>query len=458
MSLYFNLFTIIFAICLIGQGSAIMSFDDYIRSVWYRQMQLRQEILRHKVKRDIAVSDKIFDMSRQIATKLSKENSKFIAFSPLSIATTLAQLQMGATGNAEQELIALMGIANHEQFGNIIEQIQGSKQSQQINLANGIFIDKNNGITLRENYRASVETIYQSQIVALDFANERTASRKYINDWIKSKTNGKIEKILTGGFGNNHYNDDDGIMASGDEHKSNGMLIANALYFKAFWQKAFINGVTTKRMFYPNGKRDGAKGKFLVDMMATAGQFRFYNSKEYECRILALPYQNGESNMYVVLPYASNRAKLSKVQESLTPEKMEEIIGKMKSQNVIVNFPKLHLEQSFSIKSVLEDMNVKSIFNSKEGNFDKMICNTRSAKNRRQLENGGFFVDDFMHKTNLMVNEAGTEGAAATLSFLSRQDETDVEFRVDTPFMFFIRHESTKIPIFYGSVYEPVNF
>lgn len=225
-------------------------------------------------------------MSRQIATKLSTEKSKFIAFSPVSIASTLAQLQVGASGTAEKELIALLGIENHEQFGNIIEQIRDNQQKQQINLANGIFIDKNNGLTLRENYRTSVETIYQSQIVALDFANERTASRKYINDWIKSKTNGKIERILTGGggFGNNHnYNDDDGddIMATGDEHKSNGMLIANALYFKAFWQKAFINGVTTKRMFYPNGKKDGAKGKFLVDMMATAGQFLFYNSKEY---------------------------------------------------------------------------------------------------------------------------------------------------------------------------------
>lgn len=225
-----------------------------------------------------------------MATRLSEDNSKFVAFSPVSIATTLAQLQVGAAGNTEQELIKLLGITNHKQFGRIIEEMRGNHNNHEMNLANGIFIDKNNGITLRENYRKTVETIYQSQIVELDFTNDRTASRKYINDWIKSKTNGKIEKILTGGFGSyqyndndndDEYNDDDDIMAAGDGHKSNGMLIANALYFKALWQNAFINGVTTKRMFYPNGKRNGAKGKFLVDMMATAGDFRFYNSKEY---------------------------------------------------------------------------------------------------------------------------------------------------------------------------------
>lgn len=221
-------------------------------------------------------------MSRKMAAKLSEDHSKFITFSPVSIATTLAQLQVGACGSTEQELVALMGITNHEQFGRIIEEMRSNHQKQQINLANGIFIDRNNGITLRENYRTTVETIYHSQIVALDFGNERAASRKYINDWIKSKTNGKIVKILTDGFGNNQYNDDDeDVIATGDEHKSNGMLIANALYFKAFWQKNFINGVTSKRMFYPNGKKDGAKGKFLVDMMAAAGQFLFYNSKEY---------------------------------------------------------------------------------------------------------------------------------------------------------------------------------
>lgn len=164
--------------------------------------------------------------------------------------------------------------------------------------------------------------------------------------------------------------------------------------------------------------------------------------------------------MYVVLPYASSRSKLSKVQEALTSEKIEEIIGKMKPQNVIVNFPKLHLEQSLSLKNVLEEMNVKSIFNPEESNFNRMVSNTRNAINRRRLDRqgGSFFVDDFVHSTHLTVNEAGTEGAAATLSFISRQDEIDVEFRVDTPFLFFIRHESTKMPIFYGSVYEPVNF
>lgn len=146
--------------------------------------------------------------------------------------------------------------------------------------------------------------------------------------------------------------------------------------------------------------------------------------------------------------------------KTLTGEKVEDLIGKMKYQNVIVNFPKLHLEQSISLKGILEELNVKSIFNSKESNFQKMIGNLRNAPNRRQLEKSpdNFFVEEFVHKTKLMVNEAGTEGAAATLSFLSRQDETDVEFRVDAPFLFFIRQQKTKLPIFYGSVYEPVNF
>lgn len=165
--------------------------------------------------------------------------------------------------------------------------------------------------------------------------------------------------------------------------------------------------------------------------------------------------------MYVVLPHASNRAKLYKLQKSLTSDRIDEMIAKMKTRKAIVNFPKLHLEQSFSIRDVLEEMNAGSIFDSGLSNFDNMIVsNTRSASNRRRLEQpyNKFYVDDLVHATNLIVNEAGTEGAAASFSYLSRVDDIDIEFRVDTPFMFFIRHESTKMPIFYGSVYEPVNY
>lgn len=68
--------------------------------------------------------------------------------------------------------------------------------------------------------------------------------------------------------------------------------------------------------------------------------------------------------------------------------------------------------------------------------------------------NPRLFADELIHQIDLVVNETGTEGAAATITTLKRSGP-DVWFRVDTPFLFLIRHEETKLPIFYGTVFDP---
>uniref|UniRef100_A0A6B2EJH8 Putative serine proteinase inhibitor n=1 Tax=Phlebotomus kandelakii TaxID=1109342 RepID=A0A6B2EJH8_9DIPT len=68
--------------------------------------------------------------------------------------------------------------------------------------------------------------------------------------------------------------------------------------------------------------------------------------------------------------------------------------------------------------------------------------------------NPGLFASEVLHKVDLTINEKGTEGGAATLVFLHKTG-TDVVFRVNVPFMFLIRNEATKIPLFYGNVFEP---
>lgn len=87
----------------------------------------------------------------------------------------------------------------------------------------------------------------------------------------------------------------------------------------------------------------------------------------------------------------------------------------------------------------------------------KSLDQLRNQAAIRGLSNPELFVDEVIHKVDLRINEKGTEGGAATVTYLSRTG-TDVVFRVEAPFMFLIRHEDTKLPIFYGTVYEPTDF
>ena len=77
-------------------------------------------------------------------------------------------------------------------------------------------------------------------------------------------------------------------------------------------------------------------------------------------------------------------------------------------------------------------------------------------RNMKNLKNPYLFAEEVIHKVDLTVNEKGTEGGAATAITLNRSG-TSVVFRVDVPFMFLIRHDPTRVPLFYGAVFEPEN-
>lgn len=86
----------------------------------------------------------------------------------------------------------------------------------------------------------------------------------------------------------------------------------------------------------------------------------------------------------------------------------------------------------------------------------KRLDMLRSRLSTERAPNPGLFADELIHQIDLIINEAGTEGAAVTLTTLLRSQQ-DVLFKTETPFLFLIRHEETKLPIFYGAVFEPTN-
>lgn len=86
----------------------------------------------------------------------------------------------------------------------------------------------------------------------------------------------------------------------------------------------------------------------------------------------------------------------------------------------------------------------------------KRIDALRSILSSENAPNPRLFANELIHQIDLTVNEMGTEGGAATVTTL-RRSGPDVLFRTETPFLFLIRHEDTKLPIFYGAVFEPTN-
>lgn len=80
----------------------------------------------------------------------------------------------------------------------------------------------------------------------------------------------------------------------------------------------------------------------------------------------------------------------------------------------------------------------------------------RSQLTAENAPNPGLFADELIHQIDLTINENGTVAAAATAASVRRSSQ-DVMFKTETPFLFLIRHEETKLPIFYGAVFEPTD-
>lgn len=329
---------------------------------------------------------------------------------------------------------------------------------------------------------------------------------------------------------------------------------------------------SNRRPFYPNGINEPS---IVVDMMPLAITTPHYDSIEYDCQIIALPYKRRLTTMFIILPNNSSQERLREFQTNMSADKIDDMISKMEYKISVISIPKMHMISTLNLKTVFDEMGLHTLFRqgqsdlslissgeerfqnygpnraalnsyqrsrlppypghipddgyrllfSRVGTGDEtlnpMTRKTRSAitykassefhqskeplrlkdlvlgkritksyphkktvsrgrrhaatqserdagieslrnldalrasSGDRPLTNPGLFADEIIHKIDLTINEKGTEGGAVTYTTAVRT--ANVIFRADTPFLFIIRHDDTKLPLFYGSVFEPTS-
>ncbi|KAH8353153.1 hypothetical protein KR084_009304 [Drosophila pseudotakahashii] len=431
---------------------------------------------------DLPISDQIAQSVLNFAHILGQnlDYKKTEIFSPLSIVNSLALLQLGAKGRSFKELSTVFGITDtirlHEQFGLMLQDLQqptregisqgrpltnwranspmrSNRRAQrpgahEVHLANGLFTQT--GYSLNPDYRRAIAEVYASSLEVQDFEASPAQARYNINSWVKRNTNNRIKNII-----------------SSDIPQSTRMIMANALYFKAFWETDFIDSATRLDNFYPNG--EGTEPAVRIQMMATGGSYPYHEDPQLGCKIIGLPYRGNLSTMYIIQPFKSSRVELMALQKRLSPAKIEDLIGQMYRRQALVAFPKMHLTESLNLKTVMQRMGLGGIFSTVQNDLSLIAATEASRTNslggnslqnleaQRNAGAGGrsdLVVDDIVHKVDFNVNEQGTEAAASTITYLKKSGP-DVLFRGDTPFMVLVRHDPTKLVLFYGLINEP---
>ncbi|XP_039318544.1 serpin B6 isoform X1 [Saimiri boliviensis] len=378
-----------------------------------------------------AVMDLLAEANGTFALNLLKTlgegNSKNVFFSPMSMASALAMVYMGAQGNTAAQMAQVLSLNKsggggdvHQGFQSLLTEVNKAGTQYLLRTANRLFGEKS--CDFLSSFRDSCQKFYQAEMEELDFISAVENSRKHINTWVAEKTEGKIAELLS----------------PGTVDSLTKLVLVNAIYFKGNWDKQFRKEDTKERPF-----KVSKNEKKPVQMMFKKSTFKKTYIGEIFTQILVLPYVGQELNMIIMLP--DETTDLRTVEKEITYEKFVEWtrLDMMDEEEVEVFLPRFKLEESYDMERVLRNLGMTDAFEAGKADF--------SGMSKTDL-----FLSKVVHKSFVEVNEEGTEAAAATAAVIMlRCARFTPRFCADHPFLFFIQHSKTNGILFCGRFSSP---
>lgn len=366
----------------------------------------------------------IADMNQTLGWKIFNQEQaskpgENILISPFSIQTALNMAINGAKGKTLLEILELMGrpdypISDLNRLHNDLTTLLCEQSGHPtLTVANRFFYD---------NDRVSVKTPFLDAISSygcgsenVNFDAEQPALNR-INAWVKTTTNGKIDKIL--------------------EEISNldVAFLINALHFKADWAIGFSSELTRPNPFT---KSDGSEVQ--AEYVNADRNFSFCQTAKYN--LVDIPFKDSTFSLSFIQAAEANTE--ANWHTTINPEIFKALFTNIQTDRAIVYFPKLKLSYDNDLIASLEALGVKYAFSPNTADF----TNLGTAMSN-------IFIRQLKHKVVLDVDEKGAEGAAVT-SIGFAMDSAPPSFRFDHPFVLVLRHIPTNTMIFTGFVADP---
>ena len=363
------------------------------------------------------------DMYQQI-NEQPDQADKNVFFSPYSLSTAMAMLYAAAEGEIKQQIqktfyYPSMDILNPNSAA-LYNQFNKPNPDYKLATVNDLWMQQ--GLTPTKSYVDTVQRYYGGEVTTLDFENSPDPSRLIINKKIAQHTNQLIPELLP----------------KGSIPSSVVAVLTNAVYFKSDWKMPFEANSTYEQPFYPlTGEPSDAK---IMNMQADFGYI-----EDKQVQVVQLPYKGDDLSMLVVLPKSKDKAAMQQLVRDLSPDKIKEWNKDLVTQEVNLSLPKFKLAERYDMKGLLSDMGMPSAFKDK-------------AKFKLFDEPLAIKIDDVYHQAVVIVDEKGTEAAAATAIVAvdaSAPISQPVKFTADHPFMFMIKDNKTDAILFLGQVNKP---
>jgi serine protease inhibitor len=368
---------------------------------------------------EIIEADKAFGFELfQEVYNLSEEDNLMI--SPLSVSYALGMAYNGAAGTtleAFRDVLHFEGLTNqevNESYKDLMGQLVTLDDNVKFSIANSIWYRL--GFEVLSEFITTNQEYFDAAVEEIDFADPQTL--EMINQWIEDKTNGKIKDMLD-------YIPGDAVM-----------YLINAIYFNAKWKYKFEKDKTYEDNFF---LADGSG--HLTDYMIVNGDFNYTSNEDFSA--VELPYGDSAFSMVVMLP--SGDKTVSGLVASLDAEHWDSWFENSNMTSVQVELPKFKYE-------------FKKLLNDPLCNLGLGVAFSGAADFSRITPGGGIYISRVIHQTFIDVQEEGTEAAAATIIEFRENSAVGggpVIFKIDKPFLYLIKENSTGAIIFMGKVGKP---
>ncbi|CAF1149812.1 unnamed protein product [Rotaria sp. Silwood1] len=377
------------------------------------------------------------------STVSQNNNNQNVFLSPASIALAMAMCTVGARKETLDQMLHVLDASSIENLTKTAEKVMHifsvAKHDTQVELklANRLYAQK--AYKLQQEYLNLVQSSFKADIKLKDFQNDKDKVVHKINAWVEKKTNNLIQNLLS----------------TNDISRDTRLIIVNCIYFKGTWVEQFKEHLTDQ-----NADFHGANGKISkIKLMHQKEKFDYAENKDLHVQIAHLPYKSDSHDIQfvftVILP--KQGVSLDEVERKLTskPNLMQQVLSDESTtrQELLLYLPKFKMEATFVLNDVLIQLGMKNAFSASKADFTGIVS--------EQDDRNGLYISKVIHKAFIDVNELGSEAAAATATFMlcgsaaMLEKEQPIEFKVDRPFLFFIRESQQNIVLFSGKYISP---
>jgi len=245
----------------------------------------------------------------------------------------------------------------------------------------------------------------------LDLAGDPEGSREVINAWVGEQTHGLIPQLLPAGF----------------IHGRTVLVLTDALYFKARWERVFGKyGPVTGDFTRLDGSTVEVEFLQELELADRRGRGDGFVGAE-------IPYL-GPFSMLVVVP---DEGRFAEVRDRLSQGLLDEIDA------AFTTGPYELLMPEWDDTTQLDLMGWLTEIGAAPGSYPGITPDA--------------FLDAAVHAADITVDEWGTVAAAATgFGFAeSGPPEPELTVAADKPFLYLIRHRPSGLVLFAGQVTDP---